>query len=73
MLTPRNHALVHPPSFIEFDMSIEGFACLFIPSMANVSFNASQLGVNSGANTNISTNSTAERLFPPMNGFTFLT
>lgn len=73
MLTPRNHALVNPPSFIEFDMSVEGFACLFIPSISNVRLNATQLGSNSVGNANISSNLSEERLFPPINGFTFLT
>uniref|UniRef100_A0A1I7RU76 Mediator of RNA polymerase II transcription subunit 23 n=1 Tax=Bursaphelenchus xylophilus TaxID=6326 RepID=A0A1I7RU76_BURXY len=60
MLTPRNHALVHPPAFVEFDMAIEGFAALFIPSLAHSS------SINSSAS------STPERLFPPMNGLTFM-
>ncbi|CAD5218465.1 unnamed protein product [Bursaphelenchus okinawaensis] len=58
MLTPRNHALVHPPAFVEFDMAIEGFAALFIPSLAHSSTNSS--------------NNTPDRLFPPMNGLTFM-
>jgi hypothetical protein len=61
MLTPRNHVLVHPSPFVEFDLAVEGFACLFAPSLANTS----------SAQTNATT--TSERLFPPMNGLSFMT
>lgn len=64
MLTPRNHSLVHPPAFVEFDLSIEGFACLFIPSISNVFFPSTN---------NLNLSSTNERIFPPLNGFTFMT
>ncbi|KAK0399841.1 hypothetical protein QR680_003241 [Steinernema hermaphroditum] len=56
MLTPRDHRLAQSPSFVEFDMSVEGFAVLFIPSLAP----AEASGVGSG-----------ERIFPPLNGLTF--
>ncbi|KAI6233883.1 hypothetical protein M3Y99_00857600 [Aphelenchoides fujianensis] len=52
MLTPRNHALVHPPPFVDFDLAVEGFACLFAPSLAS-------------SQTAQSSNSTNDRLFPP--------
>lgn len=65
MLTPRNHSLVHPPAFVEFDLSIEGFACLFIPSLSNV--------LLPSANNSLNLSLTNERIFPPINGFTFMT
>jgi hypothetical protein len=36
MMTPRDYHALHPP-FVEFDMSIEGFACVFLPSIAPTS------------------------------------
>jgi hypothetical protein len=60
MLTPRNHALVHPPPFVEFDLAVDGFACLFAPSLASTS--TAQANT---ANTN-------DRLFPPMGGLTYM-
>lgn len=66
MLTPRSHALIHPPAFVEFDMAIEGFACLFAPSIANV---LPMAGGNIGGS---SESGTSEKLFPPMNGFTYM-
>lgn len=35
MLTPRNHSLLNAPAFVEFDLGIEGFAALVIPSVVN--------------------------------------
>ncbi|KAI6229287.1 Beige/BEACH domain-containing protein [Aphelenchoides besseyi] len=60
MLTPRNHALVHPPPFVDFDLAVEGFACLFAPSLAS----------NQSSQSNSTTN---DRLFPPVNGLTYMT
>ncbi|MFH4977645.1 hypothetical protein AB6A40_004354 [Gnathostoma spinigerum] len=54
-MTPRDHRLAQAPSFVEFDMSIEGFACLLIPSLAPLSSDRS--GVGNG-----------ERVFPPLSG-----
>jgi hypothetical protein len=34
MLTPRDRRLFDAPSFVEFDMSLEGFGALFISSLA---------------------------------------
>ncbi|VDK31845.1 unnamed protein product [Anisakis simplex] len=60
MMTPRDHRVAQNPSFVEFDMSLEGFACLLIPSLSPV---ASELGgVGHG-----------ERVFPPLNGLTVAT
>uniref|UniRef100_A0A183C1L8 Uncharacterized protein n=1 Tax=Globodera pallida TaxID=36090 RepID=A0A183C1L8_GLOPA len=33
MLTPRNHSLLLSPAFVEFDLAIEGFAALVVPSL----------------------------------------
>jgi hypothetical protein len=33
MMTPRDYQTFHP-AFVEFDMSIEGFACVYLPSIA---------------------------------------
>lgn len=67
MLTPRNHSLVHPPSFVDFDMAIAGFAAIVIPSLARVPSTA-QSSAASGSSSN-----GGERLFPPMNGMIYLT
>ncbi|CAI4227406.1 unnamed protein product [Auanema sp. JU1783] len=34
MMTPKDQRLNHAPSFVEYDMSVEGFGCLFVPSLA---------------------------------------
>ncbi|KAK5969779.1 hypothetical protein GCK32_006168 [Trichostrongylus colubriformis] len=34
MMTPRDQRLSHAPSFVEIDLAMEGFGCLFIPSLA---------------------------------------
>ncbi|WKY08112.1 hypothetical protein Q1695_007533 [Nippostrongylus brasiliensis] len=34
MMTPRDQRLSHAPSFVETDLAMEGFGCLFIPSLA---------------------------------------
>ncbi|KAJ1374996.1 hypothetical protein KIN20_038217 [Parelaphostrongylus tenuis] len=34
MMTPRDQKLSHAPSFVETDLAMEGFGCLFIPSLA---------------------------------------
>ncbi|KHN76238.1 WD repeat and FYVE domain-containing protein 3 [Toxocara canis] len=60
MMTPRDHRVAQNPSFVEFDMSLEGFACLLIPSLAPIS--AELGGVGHG-----------ERVFPPLNGLTVAT
>uniref|UniRef100_A0A915E805 WD repeat and FYVE domain-containing protein 3 n=1 Tax=Ditylenchus dipsaci TaxID=166011 RepID=A0A915E805_9BILA len=59
MLTPRNHSLVHPPAFVEFDLAVEGFACLFVPCIVNP--------------PTLHSPSPTDRTFPPANGLTFLT
>ncbi|CAI2350201.1 unnamed protein product [Caenorhabditis sp. 36 PRJEB53466] len=56
MMTPRDQYIGTAPSFVEFDMSAEGFAALYLPSLAPM----------------FSTTKT-ERIFPPLNGFSFCT
>ncbi|CAJ0936217.1 unnamed protein product, partial [Mesorhabditis belari] len=56
MMTPRSARPQPSPSFIEFDQALEGFGCLFIPSLSPT-FSSQR----------------TERVFPPMNGFTFST
>lgn len=60
MMTPRDHRVSQNPSFVEFDMSVEGFACLLAPSIAPISPDLGGLGHG-------------ERLFPPLNGLTVAT
>ncbi|VUZ46450.1 unnamed protein product, partial [Hymenolepis diminuta] len=66
------------PAFVEFDMSVEGFGCLFLPSLApqriatpsgasQVSGNESLvMGSSSAGGVGI-----GERAFPPANGITY--
>uniref|UniRef100_A0A1I7VIR8 WD repeat and FYVE domain-containing protein 3 n=1 Tax=Loa loa TaxID=7209 RepID=A0A1I7VIR8_LOALO len=58
MMTPRDHRIAQNPSFVEFDMAPEGFACLVIPSLAPLS---ADFGIGHG-----------ERIFPPLNGLTIM-
>ncbi|XP_062983461.1 WD repeat- and FYVE domain-containing protein 4 [Elgaria multicarinata webbii] len=52
------------PSFVEFDMSIEGYGCLFLPTLATV------LGPNTEYSISGGTGKGA-RAFPPLDGLTF--
>lgn len=77
MTTPRDvrlHGASITPGFVEFDMSAEGFGCLYLPSIApqgppNPSvvgagmIGGSDPGVVGGIGT-------GERMFPPQAGFT---
>uniref|UniRef100_A0A1I7TDI9 WD repeat and FYVE domain-containing protein 3 n=1 Tax=Caenorhabditis tropicalis TaxID=1561998 RepID=A0A1I7TDI9_9PELO len=56
MMTPRDQYIGTAPSFVEFDMAVEGFAALYLPSLAPM-FSTTK----------------AERIFPPLNGFSFST
>uniref|UniRef100_A0A8C9S430 WD repeat and FYVE domain containing 3 n=1 Tax=Scleropages formosus TaxID=113540 RepID=A0A8C9S430_SCLFO len=75
MTTPhdiRLHGSSVTPAFVEFDTSLEGFGCLFLPSLAphnapTNNINAS--GVSDGAV--VSGIGTGERLFPPPSGLTY--
>ncbi|XP_072570551.1 WD repeat and FYVE domain-containing protein 3 isoform X3 [Paramormyrops kingsleyae] len=75
MTTPhdiRLHGSSVTPAFVEFDTSLEGFGCLFLPSLAphNASTNnVNTSGVSEGAV--VSGMGTGERLFPPPSGLTY--
>ncbi|VDP07627.1 unnamed protein product, partial [Soboliphyme baturini] len=85
-MTPRDLRLswmnVSPP-FIEFDMSIEGFGCLLLPSLAPlgspISYGSpSPQLAHAGSVESTSFSAAAgglgngERLFPPLTGLTFM-
>ncbi|RWS13484.1 WD repeat and FYVE domain-containing protein 3-like protein [Dinothrombium tinctorium] len=91
MTTPKdtnNQSFLHPP-FVEFDMSQEGFSCLFLPSIAPSSSSGFSGGatnilagaITGGESVSLTGNNggvnggigTGERTFPPQNGLTFLT
>ncbi|XP_041955874.1 WD repeat and FYVE domain-containing protein 3 isoform X4 [Alosa sapidissima] len=75
MTTPhdiRLHGSAVTPAFVEFDTSLEGFGCLFLPSLAPhnaPSNNANTSGVSDGAV--LSGMGTGERLFPPPSGLSY--
>lgn len=80
MTTPRdlhvqNNSIL--PPFIEFDMSAEGFGCLFLPSMAPSSpHSSSVVGVGSMVSQEglvIGGIGQGDRAFPPQPGMTFAT
>ncbi|XP_078070095.1 WD repeat and FYVE domain-containing protein 3 isoform X4 [Mustelus asterias] len=78
MTTPhdiRLHGSSVTPAFVEFDTALEGFGCLFLPSLAphNAPNNAAPTagGVNDGTVT--SGLGTGERFFPPPSGLTYST
>ncbi|XP_066509176.1 WD repeat and FYVE domain-containing protein 3 isoform X1 [Hoplias malabaricus] len=75
MTTPhdiRLHGSAVTPAFVEFDTSLEGFGCLFLPSLAPhnaPSNNANTSGVSDGAV--VSGMGNGERLFPPPSGLSY--
>ncbi|XP_024909182.1 WD repeat and FYVE domain-containing protein 3 isoform X1 [Cynoglossus semilaevis] len=78
MTTPhhiRLHGSAVTPAFIEFDTSLEGFGCLFLPSVApphnNPSSSATTSAVAEGAV--LSGMGSGERLFPPPSGLSYST
>uniref|UniRef100_A0A672NXI4 WD repeat and FYVE domain containing 3 n=1 Tax=Sinocyclocheilus grahami TaxID=75366 RepID=A0A672NXI4_SINGR len=77
MTTPhdiRLHGSSVTPAFVEFDTSLEGFGCLFLPSLAphNAPFsNANTSGVSDGAV--VSGMGNGERFFPPPSGLSYST
>ncbi|XP_028851764.1 WD repeat and FYVE domain-containing protein 3 isoform X2 [Denticeps clupeoides] len=77
MTTPhdiRLHGSSVMPAFVEFDTSLEGFGCLFLPSLAPHNAppsNAGTSGVTDGAV--VSGMGTGERLFPPPSGLSYST
>ncbi|XP_031508209.1 WD repeat- and FYVE domain-containing protein 4 isoform X7 [Papio anubis] len=62
-LQPQRAALA--PSFVEFDMSVEGYGCLFIPTLSTVMGTSTEYSVSGGIGTG------ATRSFPPPGGLTF--
>ncbi|XP_059488715.1 WD repeat and FYVE domain-containing protein 3 [Neocloeon triangulifer] len=78
MTTPRDfrlHGASILPPFVEFDMSAEGFGCLFLPSLAPQSSNI-QGAVTSGGQQDINVVGgigAGDRIFPPAAGLTFST
>ncbi|XP_035824115.1 WD repeat and FYVE domain-containing protein 3 isoform X2 [Aplysia californica] len=79
MTTPRDsrmHGSTVTPSFVEFDMSAEGFSCLYLPSIAPQGPpTPSVVGgvVGSSEPTVIGGIGTGERVFPPQSGLTYST
>ncbi|XP_015131950.1 WD repeat and FYVE domain-containing protein 3 isoform X1 [Gallus gallus] len=77
MTTPhdiRLHGSSVTPAFIEFDTSLEGFGCLFLPSLAPHNAptnNAVTTGLIDGAV--VSGIGTGERFFPPPSGLSYST
>ncbi|XP_074230467.1 WD repeat- and FYVE domain-containing protein 4 isoform X2 [Camelus bactrianus] len=62
-LQPQRAALA--PSFMEFDMSVEGYGCLFIPTLSTVMGTSTEYSISGGIGTG------AARSFPPPGGLTF--
>ncbi|XP_029419907.1 WD repeat- and FYVE domain-containing protein 4 isoform X2 [Nannospalax galili] len=68
MTSPRNlqpHRAALMPSFVEFDMSVEGYGCLFTPTLATVMGTSTEHSISGGTGTG------APRSFPPPGGLTF--
>ncbi|XP_012889189.1 PREDICTED: WD repeat- and FYVE domain-containing protein 4 isoform X4 [Dipodomys ordii] len=68
MTSPRNlqsQRATLAPSFVEFDMSVEGYGCLFIPTLSTVMGTSTEYSVSGGIGTG------ASRSFPPPGGLTF--
>ncbi|XP_052054971.1 WD repeat and FYVE domain-containing protein 3 isoform X3 [Apodemus sylvaticus] len=75
MTTPhdiRLHGSSVTPAFVEFDTSLEGFGCLFLPSLAPHNAptnNAVTTGLSDGAV--VSGIGSGERFFPPPSGLSY--
>ncbi|XP_065602222.1 WD repeat- and FYVE domain-containing protein 4 isoform X2 [Cyrtonyx montezumae] len=66
MTSPRNlqlHSSALAPSFVEFDMSMEGYGCLYLPTLATVLGPSAEQSVSGGIGI-------GSRLFPPSSGLT---
>uniref|UniRef100_A0A803Y055 WDFY family member 4 n=1 Tax=Meleagris gallopavo TaxID=9103 RepID=A0A803Y055_MELGA len=65
MTSPRNLQLhsstALAPSFVEFDMSMEGYGCLYLPTLATVLGPSAEQSVSGGIGS---------RMFPPSSGLT---
>ncbi|XP_072483675.1 WD repeat- and FYVE domain-containing protein 4 isoform X2 [Notamacropus eugenii] len=67
MTSPRNiqpQKATLAPSFVEFDMSVEGYGCLFIPTLSTIMGANTEHSISGGIGI-------GPRLFPPPNGLTF--
>ncbi|OWK58185.1 WD repeat- and FYVE domain-containing protein 4 [Lonchura striata] len=56
MTSPRNfqlHSTALAPSFVEFDMSMEGYGCLYLPTLATVMGSSADQSVSGGTGTDI--------------------
>ncbi|XP_069124433.1 WD repeat and FYVE domain-containing protein 3-like isoform X2 [Argopecten irradians] len=79
MTTPKDarmHGLAVTPAFVEFDMSAEGFGCLYLPSIAPQGPPTPSVvsGVVGGSDPIVIGGvGTGERVFPPQSGMTFST
>ncbi|KAG1679752.1 WD repeat and FYVE domain-containing protein 3 [Nymphon striatum] len=81
MTTPRDfrlHGTAITPPFVEFDMSAEGFGCLYLPSIAPQSISSGPTVVGAGLVGGSETSvvggiGTGDRIFPPQTGLTFST
>uniref|UniRef100_A0A663EJ85 WDFY family member 4 n=1 Tax=Aquila chrysaetos chrysaetos TaxID=223781 RepID=A0A663EJ85_AQUCH len=66
MTSPRNFQLrsnALAPSFVEFDMSMEGYGCLYLPTLATVMGPSAEQSVSGGIGM-------GTRMFPPSGGLT---
>ncbi|GBP47766.1 WD repeat and FYVE domain-containing protein 3 [Eumeta japonica] len=74
MTTPRDYRSQNSctlPPFVEFDMSAEGFGCLYLPSIAPQSANLNALGTQD--NSTLGGIGSGDRVFPPQTGLTYST
>lgn len=72
MTTPKDfraQSICTLPPFVEFDMSAEGFGCLYLPSIAPQSLNTPS--VVSIDNTVLGGIGAGDRIFPPQTGLSF--
>ncbi|XP_035753252.1 WD repeat- and FYVE domain-containing protein 4 [Egretta garzetta] len=66
MTSPRNfqfRTTALAPSFVEFDMSMEGYGCLYLPTLATVMGPSAEQSVSGGIGM-------GARMFPPSSGLT---
>ena len=78
MTTPRDYKTYVGTPFIEFNMFVEGFGCLFLPSIAPqlssppsiVAMGMVSVGNDLNVNGGVGT---GERIFPPQSGFSYST
>lgn len=64
------------PPFIEFDMAVEGFGCIYAPSIAPQGIstgNARSPSIAESTTQMFGGLGSGERVFPPLAGLTFLT